>query len=215
VPFRDRADAGRSLAELLLPLRDEDVVVGGLPRGGVPVAAEVAASLGKPLDVVVVRKLGAPMQPELGVGAIGEEGVVVLNEGLIADIGLTESQVQRVAAAERRELDRRVQVYRGHRGPVPMAGRTAVLVDDGLATGYTARAAVEVARRRRADRVVLAVPVAPPEAVDELAAVADDVVAVETPLYMAAVGNWYDDFDQTSDSEVVELLRRSQNPGRG
>jgi putative phosphoribosyl transferase len=206
VPFRDRADAGRRLAELLAPLRDEDVVVAGLPRGGVPVAAEVAAALEKPLDVVVVRKLGVPMQPELGMGAIGEEDVIALNEALIAEVGLTADQVSRVAASERQELERRVRAYRGDRPPVPMEGRTGVLVDDGLATGYTARAAVSVARRRQAERVVLAVPVAPPEAVRELEEVADDVVAVEMPMFMAAVGSWYENFDQTSDREVVALL---------
>jgi len=206
VPFRDRVDAGRRLAELLRPLQDQEVVVSGLPRGGVPVAAEVAAALDKPLDVVVVRKLGVPMQPELGMGAIGEEGVIVLNEQLIAEIRLTGDQVRRVAESERQELERRVQAYRGDRPPVPMEGCTAVLVDDGLATGYTARAAVEVARRRKAERVILAVPVAPPEAVEELSRIADDVLAVETPTFMAAVGNWYEDFDQTSDGEVVALL---------
>ena len=206
MPFRDRVDAGRRLAELLRPLQDQEVVVSGLPRGGVPVAAEVAAALDKPLDVVVVRKLGVPMQPELGMGAIGEEGVIVLNEQLIAEIRLTGDQVRRVAESERQELERRVQAYRGDRPPVPMEGCTAVLVDDGLATGYTARAAVEVARRRKAERVILAVPVAPPEAVEELSRIADDVLAVETPTFMAAVGNWYEDFDQTSDGEVVALL---------
>src|SRR5690606_36606413 len=149
----------------------------GLPRGGVPVAAEVAAALDAPLDVILVRKLGVPFQPELAMGAIGEDGVRVLDDHLLAATGITADQVARVERRERAELDRRAATYRACRPRVPLAGRTVVIVDDGLATGATARAAIQVARAEGARRVVLAVPVAPRDTVDDLAAVADEVVA--------------------------------------
>lgn len=183
-----------------------DVVVLGLPRGGVPVAAEVAEALGAPLDVIVVRKLGVPAQPELGMGAIGEGGVRVLDPELIRRAGVAPGAVEAVEHRERAELERRVRRFRGDRPAVPIEGRTAIIVDDGVATGGTARAAVQVARAHGAARVVLAVPVAAPEAVRELAGVADDVIALETPELMRAIGYWYDDFTQTSDEDVVALL---------
>jgi putative phosphoribosyl transferase len=205
--FRDRADAGRGLAERLRRCRlEEPIVVVGLPRGGVPVAAEVARALGAPLDVLVVRKLGCPWQPELAMGAIGEGDVIVLNPGLIAAAGLGAEAVREVVRRERVELERRVRRYRGGRPPAPVEGRTVVLVDDGLATGSTARAAIRVLRGRGARRVVLAVPVAPPHAVQELRELADEVVAVETPEPFLAIGQFYADFSQTSDEEVARLL---------
>lgn len=204
--YRDRVEAGRRLAESLSGSVEPDTVALGLPRGGVPVAAEVATALELPLDVVVVRKLGAPFQPELGIGAIGEEGVQVLNNELVARIAVTATQIERVTAAEETELARRVTAYRGERSPIDLGGRTACVIDDGLATGYTARAAIEVARRRKAERVVLAVPVAAPSAVAELSTVADEVVCPEQPRFLGAVGQWYLDFAQTSDQEVIELL---------
>ncbi|MFO7592355.1 MAG: phosphoribosyltransferase family protein [Acidimicrobiia bacterium] len=207
--FRDRREAGRRLAGALAAYAGPDVVVLGLPRGGVPVAAEVADALGAPLDVIVVRKLGVPSQPELGMGAIGEDGVRVLDLEMVRRAGVTPSAVEVVEHRERAELERRVQRFRGDRPPVPIEGRTAIIVDDGVATGGTARAAVQVARAHGAARVVLAVPVAAPEAVRDLAGVADDVIALETPEFMRAIGYWYDDFTQTSDEDVVALLSRA------
>jgi putative phosphoribosyl transferase len=204
--FLNRADAGGRLAQRLKRFQAEDPVVVALPRGGVPVAAEVAAALHAPLDVLVVRKLGCPWQPELGVGAIGEGGVILLNHELIGQAGLTRREIEAVAEREHAELERRVRRYRGDRPPVPVAGRTALLVDDGLATGFTARAAIQVLRARGARRVVLAVPVAPPSAVRELRMMADDVVAMETPEPFIAIGRYYADFAQTTDEEVSRLL---------
>jgi putative phosphoribosyl transferase len=204
--FRDRADAGRQLAWRLQQYRTEAPVVVGLPRGGMPVAAEVAHALEAPLDVLVVRKLGCPWQPELALGAVGEGGALVLNPALIASIGLAPHDLADVIRAERGELERRLARYRGNRPAVPVAGRTVIVVDDGLATGATARAAIRVLRQREARRIVLAVPVAPPETVTALGVVADAVVALDTPRAFLAIGQCYDDFGQTSDQEVTRLL---------
>jgi putative phosphoribosyl transferase len=204
--FRDRVDAGRQLAELLSRYRAEHPVVLALPRGGVPVAAEVADALGAPLDVLVVRKLGYPWQPELGMGAIAEGGVTVLNTDLIERIGADDDTIRSVQDRERVELERRVRRYRGDRPPLPVDGRTVILVDDGIATGSTAHAAIDVLKHRGAARVVLAAPVAPPEAVEDLRHVADEVVTVRTPRHFMAIGQFYDDFTQTGDEEVARLL---------
>ncbi|MFN8028129.1 MAG: phosphoribosyltransferase family protein [Acidimicrobiia bacterium] len=203
---RDRRDAGRRLAERLVSRRDERPVLLALPRGGVPVAHEVARALGAPLDVLVVRTLGAPRQPELGVGAIGEGGVRVVSEEIVAATGTTEDQLAAVEARERAEIDRRARAYRGARPMLPVEGRTVVIVDDGIATGGTARAAIAVARAHGAARVIVATPVAPPDTVALLEREADEVVTVATPTGFAAIGEWYDDFSQTTDDEVVELL---------
>jgi putative phosphoribosyl transferase len=204
--FRDRADAGRQLAWRLQQYRTEAPVVVGLPRGGVPVAAEVARALESPLDVLVVRKLGCPWQPELAMGAVGEDGAMVLNPALIAGIGLAPQDLAEVVRTERGELERRLARYRGTRPAVPVQGRTVIVVDDGLATGATARAAIRVLRQRGARRIVLAVTVAPPQTVTALGDVADEVVALETPRAFLAIGQCYDDFGQTSDQEVTRLL---------
>jgi putative phosphoribosyl transferase len=206
--FVDRTDAGRRLAERLRRYQAEEPLVVGLPRGGVPVAAQVARVLDAPLDVLVVRKLGCPFQPELAMGAIGEDEIVILNQQLIASAGLGREEVQEVIRRERAELGRRVARYRGGRPPEPVAGRTVILVDDGLATGATARAAIGVLRGRGARRVVLAVPVASPQTVQALAGVADEVVAVQTAELFFAIGQFYADFAQTSDEEVAQLLAR-------
>lgn len=205
-PFRDRREAGRRLAVRLEYLSDEHPVVLGLPRGGVPVAAEVARALGAPLDVIVVRKLGMPFQPELGFGAIGEGGVCLLDRDLVERARLTGAEIAEVESEQNKELERRVRRYRGGRPLTPVDGRTVVIVDDGLATGGTASAAVHVARAMGARRIVLAVPVAPPETVRELEAEADEVVSLLTPDRFGAVGLWYEDFAQTSDDEVAALL---------
>lgn len=208
--YADRQDAGRRLARHLGALRGADVVVLGLPRGGVPVAAEVAAALGAPLDVVVVRKIGCPYQPELAVGAIGEAGVRVLDERVLRLARVSPRELAEVEAAERAELTRRLTRFSEGGNRVPLAGRTALIVDDGMATGATARAACQVARARGAARVVLASPVASREAVALAGRAADEVICPWTPQGFRAVGRFYRDFEQTTDDEVVELLRRSR-----
>jgi uncharacterized protein (TIGR00369 family) len=215
--FRDRSDAGRQLASRLLPLRGKDVVVLGLPRGGVAVAAEVARALGAPLDVILVRKLGVPAQPELGMGAIGEGDARVINTDVVRYSGVSEADINAVEQRERAELERRTKRFRGDAPREPLAGRIAVLVDDGIATGSTARAACQVARAQGAARVVLAAPVAPPSARSTLAGDADELVCLETPERFLAIGEWYDDFSQTRDEEVVSLLRaaRAEHTGNG
>jgi putative phosphoribosyl transferase len=204
--FTDRKHAGRRLAQLLDRFRDDHPVVLGLPRGGVPVAFEVAKSLDAPLDVLVVSKLGVPWQPELGMGAIGEGGVRVFNALVIAAEGLTGAEVETVTAREEGEVARRVERYRGSMQREAVAGRAVILIDDGLATGFTARAAIEVLRRERARRIVLAVPVAPAETIAEMAKVADDLVCLETPEDFHAVGQFYRDFAQVTDDGVAALL---------
>ncbi|MFE7271390.1 phosphoribosyltransferase family protein [Streptomyces sp. NPDC057623] len=213
--YDDRGAAGRLLAEGLAELRGRDVVVLGLPRGGVPVAAEVARWLDAPLDVLVVRKLGVPRQPEWGFGAIGEHGVRVLNRDVIAEAGLDTAERDSVEAAERAELERRVRSYRQGRPALPVAGRTALVVDDGLATGATAEVACRVVRGQGAARVVLAVPVGPAHTVARLRGVADDVVCPRTPQVLGSVGAWYRNFAQTSDAEVTSLLAVAAVPARG
>ena len=212
--FRNRSDAGRRLANRLQFLRGEDVVVLGLPRGGVPVAAAVARALSAPLDVILVRKLGVPAQPELGLGAIGESGARVINQEVVRYAHVSEAQIAQVEAKERAELQRRAQRFRGDAPHVPLAGRTAVIVDDGIATGSTARAACQVARALGASAVLLAVPVAPPSADRALRGDADEVICLEMPDRFLAIGEWYEDFAQTSDEEVVALLRAAHaGPG--
>jgi putative phosphoribosyl transferase len=214
VPFTDRVDAGRRLAARLSHLEGEDVVVLGLPRGGVPVAFEVAKELRAPLDVLVVRKLGVPFQPELAMGAVGEGGVEVLNERVLADARVDADELRAVEAREREAVERRVSRFRGGRGSTSLAGRTALIVDDGIATGSTARAACQVARAMGAGRVVLAAPVAPPHRIPELERDADEVICLERPRVFYAIGEFYDDFSQVSDDEVSALLARAAPPAR-
>ncbi|WP_034593130.1 phosphoribosyltransferase [Hamadaea tsunoensis] len=202
-PFADRAEAGRRLADELRHLAGGRLVVLGLPRGGVPVAAEVARVLRAPLDVIVVRKLGHPDQPEYAVGALGEQGARIL---MPAAARVDPGRLADVERAERATLHNRVIALRGGRPPVPLDGRTAIIVDDGIATGATAAAACHVARVRGAERIVLAAPVAPPQAYHELAEVADELVAVLVPPHFTAVGAWYADFTPTTDAEVARAL---------
>jgi putative phosphoribosyl transferase len=211
--FNDRADAGRRLARRLRHLGGRGVVVLGLPRGGVPVAFEVAEELRAPLDVIVVRKLGVPFQPEYAFGAIGEGGVRVIDEHVTEQTGLSGAEIDAVEGRERAELDRRVGRLRGGRPPVPLGGRTVVIVDDGIATGATARAACQVARARGAGRVVLAVPVGPAENVESLGQVADEVVCTNTPAGFFAIGEWYADFAQATDQQVTALLAKAAGAG--
>jgi len=205
--FVDRCDGGRRLAARLRHLRgDPDLVVVGLPRGGVPVAAEVAAVLRAPLDVIVVRKLGVPTRPEFGMGAIGENGVRVINDEVVRAAHVTPAQLAQTERRERVELERRARQFRVGRPRISLVDKVVVVVDDGVATGSTARAACDVARAEGAARIVLAVPVAPIGWTTRLDDVADELIAVETPVDFAAVGQFYGDFGQTSDSEVVALL---------
>jgi putative phosphoribosyl transferase len=204
--FTDRADAGRQLAGLLVDYRGPGTVVVGLPRGGVIVAAEVADALDAALDVILVRKLGVPVHPELAMGAIGEGGVRVINHDVVRHAGVSEPEIEAVARQERVELERRATEYRGGRPPRDLRGSTVVVVDDGIATGATARAACAVARAYDAARVVLAVPVAPFGWTDDLRGAADEFYAVHTPRRFGGVGEFYADFRQTTDDEVTAAL---------
>ncbi len=206
--YRDRREAGRVLGERLASLAGrQDILVLGLPRGGVPVAWEVARRLRAPVDVFVVRKLGFPGHEELAMGAIASGGVRVLNPEAIA-YGVTRDDIERVTEKERRELERRERLFRGDRPPVRVAGRTVILVDDGLATGSTMRAAVRALRQQQAARIIVAVPIAAPSTCAEMEKEADEVVCAATPEPFRAVGLWYEDFTQTTDEEVRELLDR-------
>jgi predicted phosphoribosyltransferase len=205
-PYRDRRHAGVELARQLADVKGQDVVVLALPRGGVPVAFEVARALDAPLDVFVVRKLGLPGHPEFAMGAIASGGVRVLNDEVIRLYRVSEQAVEAIALEERNELERRERVYRRRRPPLDVRGRTVVLVDDGLATGSTMRAAVEAVRALSPARVIVAVPVGSADTCREFAAIADEIVCARAPEHFAAVGQWYDDFRQTTDEEVGELL---------
>ncbi len=207
VVFPDRAAAGRALADRLAPyVGRPQMIVLALPRGGVPVAEQVARQLGASLDVFLVRKLGVPGHRELAMGAIASGGTVVLNEDVVTELRIPGGVVERVAAEEEAELHRREQVYRKSRPPLDVAGKTVIVVDDGLATGATMRSAVRALRHQGPARIVVAVPVAPPATCQELAEEADEVVCLSTPAGFYAVGAAYEDFRQVSDSEVVELL---------
>lgn len=209
MPFADRLDAGQELAARLRRYAGRtDVIVLGLPRGGVPVAAVVAGALGAPLDVFVVRKLGVPGHRELAIGAIASGGARVLNQPLIAELGIPERAVAAVMAEEERELARRERLYRADRPRYALSARTAIVVDDGLATGSTMRAAVQALRHLDAARIVVAVPVGSREACRDLEAVADEVVCARIPDRFVAVGRWYVDFSETTDEEVTALLER-------
>lgn len=207
--FANRRDAGRRLAERLLPLVDEEPIVLALPRGGVPVADEVARALGAPLEILAVRKLGAPHNPEYGIGAIAEDGTRVFDPEALAALGIDDGTLAAIVAREREELRRRVAAYRGDRAPLELRGKTVIVVDDGVATGVTDTAALRSARRRRPRRLILAVPVAAPESVARLREEADDVFCLLAPAQLYGVGQWYRDFSQVSDAEVIAALSAS------
>ncbi|MGH7086470.1 MAG: phosphoribosyltransferase [Acetobacteraceae bacterium] len=215
--FTDRADAGRRLAEPLLRFKDQRPVVLALPRGGVPVGYEIARALAAPLDVVLVRKLGAPSQTELAIGAIalGSEPVIVTDPQLIATLGIPERELAAIEARERQELARRRDAFRAGLPPLEVAGRTAILVDDGIATGATMLAALRATRSGQPAYLVLAVPVAPPKTLDALAVEADEIVCLHQPRWFLAVGRFYRHFPQLEDREVVDLLERARAPGAG
>ena len=205
--FRSRAQAGKLLAKALGAYAHQpDAIVLALPRGGVPVAFSVAMTLELELDILLVRKLGLPRQPEYAIGAIGSGSVRVLQPGVPGLMGVAQEQVDAIAARELLEIERRTRLYRGGRAPPALSGRSVIIVDDGIATGSTMLAAVEVARRHGAGRVVVAAPVAPPDTLALLAAQADELVCLASPPYFRAVSQWYETFDQTSDEEVQDLL---------
>jgi putative phosphoribosyl transferase len=211
--FDDRRGAGLRLAAALHRFRDQRPVVIGVPGGGVPVAYEVARALDAPLDVLAVRKLGAPLQPEYAIGAIAEEGVGFVDRRALEALGVTETELRDAARTEARELAREVRLFHGGREPTPVRGRTVIVVDDGLATGNTAFAAALALRKRGARRVVLAVPVAPPGTRERLEGAFDQVECLHEPAGFLAVGPWYADFVPSSDDEVQELLRASAQGG--
>jgi putative phosphoribosyl transferase len=210
--FKNRTEAGKKLAARLLEYRSQQPLVLALPRGGVPVAYEVAAALDAPLDVIVVRKLGAPGQPELGIGAVvdGDHPQSVLNEDVMSLLHVSDSYLQREVAVELQEIRRRQERYRGGQPPAPIEGHTVIVVDDGIATGGSVRAALRGVRRAQPQRLVLAVPVAPPETIAALQSEADAIVCLSTPEFFHAVGQFYANFTQTTDEEVIELLEAAR-----
>jgi putative phosphoribosyl transferase len=213
--FHDRFDAGRQLATQLASFANNpDVRVLALPRGGVPVGFEIARALHAPLDVWVVRKLGAPSIPELAIGAIATGGVQLIAPNVARDLNISHHQIEEIAARERLELERREKAYRGERPPVDVAGKTVLLVDDGLATGATMRAAIAALRHRDPARIVVAVPVAARYVCEQLSQEADQLICLWTPPDLSSVGQWYEDFSQTSDAEVCDLLNRASQPAQ-
>jgi putative phosphoribosyl transferase len=213
--YADRREAGRELAARLQRYAGrDDVIVLALPRGGVPVAYEVAEALGAPLDLFLVRKLGTPGHAELAMGAIASGGVTVLNDEVVQYLGIRREQIDAVAREEQRELERRQREYTGDRPAPALAGRTVIIIDDGLATGSTMRAAVQAIKQQSPARVIVAVPVGAPDTCQDLGAIADEVVCARMPVPFSAVGQWYRDFSQTSDNEVRTLLRDHERLAR-
>jgi predicted phosphoribosyltransferase len=214
MPFADRTDAGSKLAEALRGYKDQQPVILALPRGGVPVAARVAAVLDAPLDLVLVRKIGVPTQPELAMGAVVDGGspLVVRNEDVIALAGISEQDFKSVCDSELAEIERRRQLYLGNRPRIDVSGRVTIVIDDGIATGATTRAALRATRTRKPKRLVLAVPVAPTDALAIMREEADDVVCLEDYGFLGAIGFYYSDFRQISDQEVIEALARFSSP---
>jgi putative phosphoribosyl transferase len=212
--FHDRTDAGRKLAAQLQQYGKgrSDVTVLGIPRGGMPVAFEVATALNAPLDLFIARKLGVPGQEELAFGAIASGGVRVLDPEIVEAVGISERRIEEITGRERSELERREQAYRGDRPPVEVYGRTAILVDDGIATGSSMRAAIFALRALRPERIIVAVPVAPPSTCKRLRLEVDELVCVATPEFFDAIGRFYEDFSQVSDQEVRNLLQRAPRP---
>jgi putative phosphoribosyl transferase len=209
--FLNREDAGRRLAQRLEKYKGADTIILAVPRGGVVVAYQVAKALGAPLDVVIPRKIGAPGQPELAIGAVGENGVCVLDEEIIRYLGVSETYIRQEAERQRQEIERRWKLYRGDRPFPDVKGKTVILIDDGIATGYTTIAAVRVIRNKQPAKIVLAVPVAPIDSIAKLRSEVDEIVVLETPEPFFAVGAWYQEFGQTSDEEVIKLLKQADS----
>lgn len=212
IRFRDRTEAGRLLGQRLATYANRpDILILALPRGGVPVAFEVAKALNAPLDVFVVRKLGVPGNEELAMGAVATGGIRVLNEEVIRALDIPETVIQTVTEKEKQELERREFIYRGNRPPLDVHARTVILVDDGLATGSTMRAAVAALKQQQPARIIVAVPVAAPSTCEELRSEVDEIVCIITPEPLFAISLWYEDFSQTTDEEVRDLLQRARN----
>lgn len=205
--FHDRVDAGKKLADKLSQYRSKDVVVLAIPRGGVVVGFEVASDLGAPLSVIIPRKIGAPGNPELAIGAVTEEGDTYIDPNIVKSLGVTQSYIDEVKQQEVEEIKRRMKTYLGDRQRPELKGKTVILVDDGIATGATMKAAIRTLRRHGPAEVIVAVPVAPPETVERLKELADSVVCLETPSFFYAIGQFYREFDQVGDAEVIRLLR--------
>ncbi len=213
--FRDRIDAGRQLAKVLKTYREQnDGIILALPRGGVVVGAEVARVLELPLDIVVPRKIGAPGNEEFAIGAIAETGEGIFNDAAIATFGISKEYIAKTVTKERAEAERRMRVYRGNRPPLDLKGKIALLVDDGVATGLTMKAAIASARKRDATRIVVAVPVGAPDSIDALKKIVDTVVCLHVPEFFSAVGQFYEEFAQTTDEEVIEKLKLKNKNGK-
>jgi putative phosphoribosyl transferase len=210
-PFEDRRDAGRKLAAKLSRFRGGGCVVFGLPRGGVPVGYEISRALDAPLDVFVSRKLGAPGQPEFGIGAVAAGGVRVLSTDVIRRLGIPDEYVERITAREIAEVDRRLHFFRGGRPEMEVGGRTVILVDDGLATGVTARGPVDALKMRKPGRLILAAPVCAAQTAKLFASQVDELLCLASPSDLGAIGLWYQNFDQTTDEEVVQLLEKARD----
>ncbi len=211
--FEDRREAGRRLAEALTKRKNltRPVLVLGIPRGGVVIADEVAEAMSAPLDVVIVRKIRAPYQPELGIGAVVDgDNISIINEELVRALGVSADYLNSEIACQRKEIDRRLQIYRGDRPAPDVTGKTVIVIDDGIATGYTFRAALEGLRRRNPARLIAAAPVAARSSVDMLGPFADEMICLSTPVSFFSVGTWYRDFDQVEDEEAVAILRRNR-----
>lgn len=209
--FKDRKDAGKQLAEKLAHYRDKaELIVLGLPRGGVTVAYEIAGALNCPLDILIVRKIGFPGNPELAAGAVSETGTVVLNEDIVAAYGVSRAYLDRETARQKEEIARRISLYRGGKGVPPLAGKTVILVDDGVATGATAKAAISTLKQEKITKLVVALPVATQEAEREIAPTVDEWVCLQTPAGFMAVGNYYYDFTQVEDEDVVAMLKMNR-----
>ncbi len=204
--FHNRREAGQQLAQRLIHYREEKPIILALPRGGVVIGFEIAQVLEAPLDIIIARKIGAPSQPELGIGAIAPGGIRILNEYAIHVLDISEEQIEHITAQELKEMHRRLNLYRGNRPFPEIRDHTIILVDDGIATGVTAQAAIQSIRRQKPNRIILAVPVAPPETVAKLGPQVDEVFCIITPPSMRAISLWYDDFQQTTDEEVIALL---------
>lgn len=209
--FRDRIDAGQRLATLLQPIKVKDPIILGLPRGGVPVASQVAQSLHRPLDVLIVRKLGVPWQPELAFGAVGEEGQIYFNQSIVNEIGISQQERDEIVAREGEEVRKRELRFRGDRSSLDIAGKCVIIVDDGIATGATAEVACRIARSRGASEVIMAAPVAARATIEKLSAVADECIVLYTPDEFDAVGQWYEDFHPVTDDEVADIMRRAKD----
>lgn len=211
VVFLNRGDAGEKLSHALEKYKNDDLVVIGIPRGGVVVAAQVAKALNAPLDVIIPRKIGAPHNPEVAIGAVTQDGTVIKDEVMVEILGISDNQIQDLASQVEQEISRRVNIYRGGRPGIEMSHKTIIVVDDGVATGYTVKAALQSVRRAGARRLVLAVPVAPADTAAVLNQLVDDFVCLHTPEIFYAVGQFYHNFDQTTDEEVIELLAEAND----